>query len=161
MCVCQKTKEKLSNEKVSNNNNNNNKRGNKERSAGLEKVCARCLLSCVPLPAPAPQPRAFSNVQASHSFDNSSKAPGFEGTSCFITKPRFLFLSRLLNPTQRSGVCRVSDDPACCVTLKLHCSRCLGPYIPLLSPEFTAEQSLVKLDTGKYISFLACLSRLF
>lgn len=137
------------------------KMGTKSRVWDWRRSVLGASLSCVPLPPSAPQPRAFSNIQASHSFDNSSKAPGFEGTSCFIAKPRFLFLCRLSNPTQRSAVCRVSDDPACCVTLKLRCSRCFGPYIPLLSPEFTAEQSLVKLDTRKYISFLACLSQLF
>lgn len=80
--------------------NNLRKKGkeNKEWSVGLEKVCARCLLLCVPLPPPAPQPRAFSNIQISHSFDNSSKAPGFEGTSCFIASPRFLFLLQTIKP---------------------------------------------------------------
>lgn len=122
---------------------------------GLEKVCAQCLPPRVPLPPLAPQPRAFSNRQASHSFDNSSKAPGFEGTSCFIAKPRFLFLFQTIKPCANEAVFAASPT-----ALPLR-SRCLGPYIPLLTPTFTAEQSLVKLHTGKYISFLACPWRLF
>lgn len=73
----------------------------------------------------------------------------------------FFSFSRLLNPTPTKWCLPHVHNFACCVTLKIHRSRCFGPYIPLLTPELTAEQSLVKLDTGKYISFLTCPWRLF
>lgn len=72
------------------------KKGNKEQSVGLGKVWTHCLSPVSPCPPPAPQPEAISNIQPSHSFDNSSKAPGLKEASCFITKPCFLFLCQAI-----------------------------------------------------------------
>lgn len=75
---------------------------------GLERACAQSFPARVRLPPLAPQPRAFSNRQTSHAFDNSSKAPGFEGTSGLIAKPRFLFLFQTIKPCANEAVLAAS-----------------------------------------------------
>lgn len=65
------------------------KRGTKSRVWELGRSVFGASHPCPPAPLPGA-------VSASHSTDNSSEAPGFEGASCFITKPRVLFLRQAI-----------------------------------------------------------------